>query len=95
MDSDIPTQSIGKKSQLGDLHLAFVLEKEVAEEHAHWRQPEMKEKIGAQTRMDPGASAWGRRCLRGWWKSAIVFRNRNWRKVKSVPFRSTFRFPYQ
>ena len=34
MDSDIPTQSIGKKSQLGDPHLAFVLEKEVTGEHA-------------------------------------------------------------
>ena len=27
MDSDIPTQSIGKKSRLEDLHLAFAMKK--------------------------------------------------------------------
>ena len=30
MDSDIPTQSAEKKSRLGDLHLAFVMDNEVA-----------------------------------------------------------------
>ena len=56
MDSDIPTQSIEKKSRLGDLHLAFAKDKEVVEEHAQWRRPEMEAKIGAETPTDPGAS---------------------------------------
>ena len=55
MDSDMRTQSIGKKSRLGALHLAFVMDKEVVKENAQWRQPEMKGKIDARTRMDTGA----------------------------------------
>ena len=30
MESDIPTQSMDKKSRLGDLHLAFVMDTDVA-----------------------------------------------------------------
>ena len=56
MDSDIPTQQIDKMSRLGELQLALVMDKEVVKEHAQWSQPEMKEKIGTQTRMDPDAS---------------------------------------
>ena len=56
MDSDIPTQSVDNKSLLGNLHLAFVMDKAVVEEHAQWWQRGMRAKIDAQTRMDPGAS---------------------------------------
>ena len=56
MGPDFPTQSIGKNSRLGDLHLAFVMDKEVAKEHAQWWKPEMQGEIGTQARMDPGAS---------------------------------------
>ena len=55
-DSDIPTQAIDKKSRLGDAHLAFVMDKQVAKEHAQWLQPEMTEKIDTQTRKNPGAT---------------------------------------
>ena len=56
MASGIPTQSIDKESRLGDLHLAFVMDKEVVKEHAQWWQPEMKAKIDTQPRMDLGKS---------------------------------------
>ena len=39
-----------------DLHLASLADKEVAQEHAKWRHFEMKEKIDAKSRKDPGAS---------------------------------------
>ena len=56
MDSETPTQSIDKRSRIGDLHLAFVMGKEVVKEHAQWRQSELEEKIDTQNRLDPGAS---------------------------------------
>ena len=34
MDSDIPTQSLGRKCRAGDLHVASVGDKEVAKAHA-------------------------------------------------------------
>ena len=34
MDSDTPSQPADKKCRAGDLHLAFVADKEVAKEHA-------------------------------------------------------------
>ena len=38
MGSDVPMQSVEREGRLGDLHLAFVTEKEVAKEHAQrWR----------------------------------------------------------
>ena len=33
-DSDVPGQSVSKKCRLGDLHLAVVMDKDVAQEHA-------------------------------------------------------------
>ena len=61
-DSGIPTQSVGRKSRLGDLHLAIVMEKEAVKENARWRRLEMKAKIDAQTRIvdewGPASSAW-------------------------------------
>ena len=56
MDSDIPPQSVRRKSRLGDLHLAFVMDKGAVEGHAQWWNPKMREKIDTQRRMDPGAS---------------------------------------
>ena len=56
MDSDISIQSADKTGTLGDLHLALVVSKEVAKERAQWRRSDVKDKIDAQTRMDPGAS---------------------------------------
>ena len=56
MDSDVPTQAIAKKSRLGDLHRALVMDKEAAKGHAQWWRPEMKGKMDTQTWMDPGAS---------------------------------------
>ena len=55
MNSDTPTQSVEKKSRLGELHLALVMDKEVAEDHAQEWRPETKEKIDTQARMDPAA----------------------------------------
>ena len=81
MASDIPTHSIDTKSRLGDLHVASVMDKEVAKEHGRLWEPEMKEKVDTQTRMVPGASLMvdggGRCCLRGLRRSAIVFWVRN------------------
>ena len=57
MDSDIPTQSADRQSRLGDLHLAFAMDKGVAKEHAQWRRSDMKDKIVTQTRKDPGISS--------------------------------------
>ena len=34
MDSELPTHTVGEKCRVGDLHLAFVAEKEEAKEHA-------------------------------------------------------------
>ena len=45
VDSDIPIQSTDRNSRLGDLHLAFVMGKEVAKEPAQWWQLNMKGKI--------------------------------------------------
>ena len=76
MGSDIPTQSIDKRSRLGDPHLAFAIDKGVAREQAQWWQPEMKEKIDSQTRMDPGAPLFvdgGKAVLAAW-----VTGERNW-----------------
>ena len=77
MGLDIPTQSEDKKGRLGDPHVALATEKEVAKEHAQWRQSDMKNKIDTQTRMEPGASfvldAGGLCHLRGLRKGAIVF----------------------
>ena len=56
MDSETPTQSIDKKNRFGDLHLAFVMDKEAVKEHAQWWKPELKETICTQTRLAPGAS---------------------------------------
>ena len=69
MDSDIPTQSSEKKSRLGDLHLAFVMNQEVVKERAQWRRPELGEKIETYTRLGPGASVFvggGRAVLSAW-----------------------------
>ena len=55
MDSDIPTQSIDKKSRSGYLHLAFAMDLEVAKEYAQGWQPEMTEKIDTHSVMEPGA----------------------------------------
>ena len=55
VDSDIPTQSLGKKRRVGDLHLALVAAWEVVKEHAKWWHFEMGEKIDAQSKKDPGA----------------------------------------
>ena len=80
MDSDIPTQSVGKKSQLGDLHLAFVPDKEVVKEHGQRWQPGMKAKIDTRPGWIPGHPSWwtagARRCLVRWRKSATRFRDR-------------------
>ena len=40
----------------GDLHLAFLADKEVVKENAQWRHSGAKDKIDTQTRKDPGAS---------------------------------------
>ena len=56
MDSAIPTQSVETEGRLGDLHLAFVMDKGVAKEHARRRRSDMKEKIDMRTRKDPGVS---------------------------------------
>ena len=56
MDSDIPTQSVDTKCRVGDLHLAFFADKEVVKEHAQRWRSDMREKIDAQTRKDPGVS---------------------------------------
>ena len=67
MDSDIPTQSLGKKCRMGDLHLAFV---------AKWRHLEMEAQIAAQSRQDPGVpfvvGGRGPRYLRGLLKIATA-----------------------
>ena len=55
MDSDAPTQSIDKKSRMGDLHLAFASDAEVVKGRAQWRNPEMQGGIDTHTRRDPGA----------------------------------------
>ena len=44
------------KCRLGDLHVAFVMDKDVATGHAQWWRSHMKEKVDTQTRKDPGAS---------------------------------------
>ena len=36
MDSDTPTQPLGKERQAGDSHLAFVADKGVVKDHAQW-----------------------------------------------------------
>ena len=36
-----------KRSRVGDLYLAFVLDKEVAMEHAHWWNPALKARWNA------------------------------------------------
>ena len=54
--SDIPAQSADKKCPVGDLHFAFVADKEVAKEHARRRRSDMRGKIDSQTRKGPGAS---------------------------------------
>ena len=56
MDSNIPALSIGKKSRLGDLHVASVMDEEEVRELARRRRPEIKAKINTQTRVGPGAS---------------------------------------
>ena len=56
MGSDVHIQSAGEKYKLGDLHLAFVMDKVVAKERAHWWRPDMKDKRNTDTRKDPGAS---------------------------------------
>ena len=56
LDSDIPNQSVEKICRLGDCHLAFVTDKDVAKEHARRRRSDMTEKIDTQTRQDRGAS---------------------------------------
>ena len=55
-DSDVPSLSAAEECRLGDLKLAFVMDKDVANEHAPRRRSDMREQIGAQTRKDPGAS---------------------------------------
>ena len=55
MDSDIPSQTIGKQCRAGDLRAALVAEKEVAKEHAHWRHYATKGEIGVQPRKEPAA----------------------------------------
>ena len=55
MGSDIPTQSIDKKTRQGELRLAFASDTEVVKEHAQWWQLKMLTKIDTQTRMGPGA----------------------------------------
>ena len=55
MDSHVPGQSADTKCRLGDLHPAFAMEKEEMTGHAQWRRSDMRDKIDAQTRKDPGA----------------------------------------
>ena len=55
MDSTIPTQSLVRKCRVGDLHLARVADKGVAQEHAQSQHFDMEEKIGTQSAEDPGA----------------------------------------
>ena len=61
MDSDVPTQSVDKRIMLGDLHLAFVTDKDVVKERAQWRRSDMKDKIDTQTRMErkSAVAVWG------------------------------------
>ena len=54
--SDVPTQSASKRSRLGDLHLASVIDEEVAKERAQQWRSDMEEKIDTETREGPGAS---------------------------------------
>ena len=54
-DSDIPTESLGKKCRIGELHVAFVADKEGVKEHVQWWRFEMKEKIDVQSQKGPGA----------------------------------------
>ena len=61
MDSDTPKQLADKKYRAGDLHPAFVADKEVVKGHAEWRHSDMEEKIDSQTRKVPGARFFGRR----------------------------------
>ena len=56
MNSDIPTQWLGKKYRAGDLHLASVADKEEARGHAQWRHSDMKGEIAVQSRKDRGVS---------------------------------------
>ena len=55
IDSAIPTLSVAEKCVVGDLHLAFFVDKEVVKGHAQWWRSEMKEKIDTQTRKGSGA----------------------------------------
>ena len=53
MDSDSPAQSLGKECRAGDLHSAFVSDKEVMRGHVQWRHLELEENIETQARRDP------------------------------------------
>ena len=57
MDSDVPSNLAEKKCRLGNLHLACVMEKNVAKENAQWWPSDMGGKIDTQTRKDPGSSS--------------------------------------
>ena len=56
MDSDTPTRPLGTKYRAGDLHLAFVADKEVVQRHVQWRHFERKVEIDAQSGRGPVAS---------------------------------------
>ena len=56
MDLDVSSQSVVKKCRMGDLLLSSVADKDVVKGHAQWWRSDMKEKVDAQTRKDPGTS---------------------------------------
>ena len=55
MDSAFLSQSVDNKCRSGYLHLAFMTDKDVVEEHAQRSRSDMKGKIDAHTRKDAGA----------------------------------------
>ena len=61
--------------------MAVVSDKDAVKEQAQWRRSDLKERIDAQTREDPGASyvmdGGDRFVLRGLRANAIVFRGKN------------------
>ena len=60
IDSEIPTQLLGKRYRAGDTPLACVADKEVVKEHAQWRRFEMY----LRGLLKNATALWGRNCRR-------------------------------
>ena len=55
IDSDNPTQPLGKKCRVGYPHVAFLADKEVVRGRAQWWHFEMREKVDTQPRQNCSA----------------------------------------